>query len=153
MVLNKPFDGFWMSTAYRVPDNDCHCVEPGTKPAKTVPIGRFNVRSFVTNLRDGETVKAGGVHLKGIAFDGGAGIKEVQVSSDGKKTWMGATLGADLGKYSFREWRKTVALSAGKHEIAVRAVNRAGQGQPDTPYWNPPGYMRNVVETITVTAS
>src|SRR5262249_36968496 len=29
-VLDQPFSGFWMDTAYRVPDNACACVEPGT---------------------------------------------------------------------------------------------------------------------------
>ena len=40
-VIDQPFEGFWMTTAYRIPDNDCACVEPGTKPAATRPIGRL----------------------------------------------------------------------------------------------------------------
>jgi hypothetical protein len=35
----------------------------------------------------------------------------------------------------------------------VRAVNRIGQSQPMEPLWNPAGYMRNVVETVRVTAA
>ena len=58
-VLPKAFDGFWMASAYRIPDNTCACVDPGTTPSATVPIGRFNVRSFITSLRDGSTVPAG----------------------------------------------------------------------------------------------
>jgi hypothetical protein len=46
-----------------------------------------------------------------------------------------------------------VKLAAGTHEIKVRAVNRIGQSQPSEPLWNPPGYMRNVVETVRVTAA
>ena len=61
-----------------------------------------------------------------------------------------ATLGEDLGKCSFREWRLPVKLAAGKHELKVRAVNRIGQSQPAEALWNPPGYMRNVVETVTL---
>jgi len=151
-VIDSVFDGFFMATAYRVPDNSCHCVAPGTKPDRTVPIGKFDVRSFVTNLHDGESVKAGRVALKGIAFDGGAGIASVSISTDGKKTWTEAKLGEDLGRYSFREWQSHVHLARGVHGIAVRAVDRSGEGQPDTPRWNPSGYMRNVVETISVTA-
>ena len=52
-VLDKPFEGFWMKSAYRIPDTACACIEPGKTPDKTVPIGRFNVRSFLTNLTDG----------------------------------------------------------------------------------------------------
>src|SRR4051794_20706160 len=45
-VLEKPSDSFWMTSAYRIPDNDCACVSPGTAAPKTRPIGRYNVRSF-----------------------------------------------------------------------------------------------------------
>ncbi|ANJ73208.1 molybdopterin-dependent oxidoreductase [Ralstonia insidiosa] len=154
-VVDKPFDGFWMRTAYRIPDNTCACVAPGTTPAKTVPIGRFNVRSFITSLADGATVAAGREHIvRGIAFDGGYGITEVAFSADGGRTWVEAQLGEDLGKYSFREWRAPFKPTRrGAYELKVRAVNRIGQSQPMTALWNPPGYMRNVVETTRVTAA
>jgi hypothetical protein len=35
----------------------------------------------------------------------------------------------------------------------VRATNNAGDVQPMTPFWNPAGYLRNVVETVRVTAA
>ncbi len=93
-MIDNTFDGFWMKSAYRIPDTDCACVEPGTAPKATIPINRFNVRSFVTNLANGAKVKAGRPTLvKGIAFDGGKGIKEVSLSTDGGKTWMAAKLG------------------------------------------------------------
>ena len=52
-VIDHEFDGFWMKPAYRIPDNPCACVEPGTTPSATRPIGRFNVRSFITSVVDG----------------------------------------------------------------------------------------------------
>ncbi len=153
-VIDNVFDGFWMKTAYRIPDNTCACVEPGTAPKATIPINRLNVRSFITNVQDGAKVRAGGeTLLKGIAFDGGYGIAEVAVSTDGGKSWAGAKLGQDLGKYSFREWQIAVTLAAGNHALKVRAVNRIGQSQPTEALWNPAGYMRNVVETVRVTAA
>lgn len=152
-VIDSVFDNFWMKTAYRIPDNDCNCVEPGTAPKATIPINRFTVRSFITNVTDGAKVKAGKTNLKGIAFDGGKGIKEVAVSTDGGKTWTPAKLGKDLGKYSFREWKLTVKLPAGAHDLKVRATSNGGQTQPLEPLWNPAGYLRNVVETVRVTAA
>jgi DMSO/TMAO reductase YedYZ molybdopterin-dependent catalytic subunit len=153
-VLDEAFSGFWMSTAYRIPANVCACVEPGTAPAKTVPIGRFNVRSFITNLIDGAKVKANQtLGVRGIAFDGGYGIREVLFSEDGGARWRTAVLGEDLGKYSFRAWTIDTALPPGIHALQVRALNRVGQSQPLAPLWNPPGYMRNVVETTRVTAA
>jgi DMSO/TMAO reductase YedYZ molybdopterin-dependent catalytic subunit len=152
-VIDNEFDGFWMKSAYRIPDTPCACVEPGTAPKATIPINRFNVRSFITNVSDGAKLKPGGTTLKGIAFDGGKGIKEVAVSIDGGKTWTSAKLGKDLGKYSFREWTLPVKLAAGSHELRVRATNNAGDTQPAEPKWNPAGYMRNVVETVRITAA
>jgi DMSO/TMAO reductase YedYZ molybdopterin-dependent catalytic subunit len=152
-VIDNVFDGFWMKTAYRIPDTPCACVDPGTAPKATIPINRFDVRSFITSLVDGAKLKPGTTTLKGIAFDGGKGIKEVAVSIDGGKTWTQAKLGKDLGKYSFREWKLPVKLAAGSHDLQVRATNNAGDTQPNEPKWNPAGYMRNVVETVRVTAA
>lgn len=152
-VIDNVFDNFWMKTAYRIPDNECNCVEPGTAPKATIPINRFTVRSFITNVANGAKVKAGNTVLKGIAFDGGKGIKEVSVSSDGGKTWLPTKLGKDLGKYSFREWQTAVKLPAGSHELKVRATSNDGKAQPMESLWNPAGYLRNGVETVRVTAA
>ncbi len=152
-VIDEILANFWMATAYRIPDNPCACLPLGSTPKHTTSINRFGVRSFVTNLKDGTTVRAGAqTSVRGIAFDAGYGIREVSLSTDGGRTWEGATLGKDLGKYSFREWESTIRFSSGEHELKVRAVNAIGQSQPMEPLWNPAGYMRNVVETIRVSA-
>ncbi|MGJ4966161.1 molybdopterin-dependent oxidoreductase [Bradyrhizobium sp. HKCCYLRH3061] len=152
-VIDNVFDGFWMKSAYRIPDTPNNAVEPGTTPKATIPINRFTVRSFITSLADGAKLKAGRAVLRGIAFDGGTGIKQVEVSTDGGKSWTDAKLGRDLGKYSFREWKLPVKLAVGAHELKVRATSNSGETQPETPRWNPAGYLRNVVETVRVTAA
>jgi sulfite dehydrogenase (cytochrome) subunit A len=125
-VVDNVFDGFWMKSAYRIPDTLCNCVEPGTAPKATIPINRFTIRSFITSVPDGAKLKAGGTTLRGIAFDGGKGIKEVAVSTDAGKTWTNAKLGKDLGKYSFREWKLPVKLAAGAYDLKVRATSNSG---------------------------
>jgi DMSO/TMAO reductase YedYZ molybdopterin-dependent catalytic subunit len=152
-VIDSIYDNFWMKTAYRIPDNACACVEPGTTPTATVPINRLNVRSFITNVTEGAQLRRGGKILKGIAFDGGTGVKNVEVSIDGGKTWKSARLGRNYGKYSFREWKVPVKLTAGPHELKVRATSDGGQVQPSDATWNPAGYMRNVAETVRVSVS
>lgn len=153
-VLDKPLDNFWMATAYRIVDNDCNCVTPGTAPTKTKPIGRFKVRSFITSVADGARMAAGQpTALRGIAFDGGSGIKQVQVSTDGGATWTDAKLGEDLGRYSFRGWDAPVTLAAGRHALKVRAMSNTGEMQPVEQPWNPAGYLRNLIETVTVDAA
>ena len=59
----------------------------------------------------------------------------------------------DLGKYAFREWTLPVKLAAGPQELKVRATSNGGDTQPMEPLWNPAGYLRNVVETVRVTAA
>lgn len=152
-VVDKDFDGYWMKTAYRIPDNDCACVEPGTKPDKTVPIGGFNVRSFVTSHADGAQVSATrATELRGIAFSGGDPVRQVLVSADGGRSWQAARLGEDAGRYSFRPWRLAVTLAKGRHAIRVRATTASGEMQPLEAVWQPAGYMRNLVETVQVEA-
>ncbi len=152
-VVDQTFEGFWMKPAYRIPDNDCACVEPGTTPAATRPIDRFNVRSFITSVQDGGQLRAGqAAVVRGIAFDGGQGVREVACSTDGGQTWRGATLGADMGRYSFREFTFGFTPDKGAHDLRVRAWNRSGQSQPMEALWQPAGYMRNVVESVKVTA-
>lgn len=153
-VVEAPFEEFWMKPAYRIPDNDCACIEPGTAPAATRPIGRFNVRSFITSLADGARLPAGApVKVRGIAFDGGQGVREVAYSTDGGQTWREAQLGTDLGRYSFREFTFGFTPTPGAYDLRVRAWNRSGQSQPMQALWQPAGYMRNVVESVKVTAA
>jgi sulfite dehydrogenase (cytochrome) subunit A len=153
-VVDSVFDGFWMKSAYRIPDNSCACVEPGTAPKATVPINRLTVRSFITNVTDDAKVKSRKTtKLRGIAFDGGKGIREVVVSIDNGESWTPAKLGKDLGKNSFREWTLPIKLVPGIYDLRVRATNNAGDTQPMQPLWDPAGYSRNVVETVRVTAA
>jgi sulfite dehydrogenase len=151
-ILTEPYAGYWMNPAYRIPDNACACVEPGATPQKSIPIARFNVRSFITSLTENDRLNLGEERsVKGIAFDGGYGIREVLFSSDGGHNWEEANLGEDLGRYSFRPWSvRFKPAKKGEHKLMVKATNRIGQSQPREPLWNPAGYMRNVIETVKV---
>lgn len=152
-VLPHRYDGYWMAKAYKIPATPNGVEDPHAKPtANTIPINRMNVRSFVTSLDPGAKVPAGRpVEVSGIAFDGGSGIRGVQVSTDGGSTWAAATLGDDLGRYSFRRWRfRWTPASRGAHRLRCRATSGDSQVQPDEAGWNRGGYMRNVVEEVSV---
>ena len=117
-----------------------------------IPIHRMNVRSFVTTPEPGSTVPVGRVvEFSGIAFDGGSGIRGVEVSADGGLTWAGAVLGDELGRYSFRRWRyRWTPASRGEHRLRSRATAGDGRVQPEEEGWNRGGFMRNVVEEMVV---
>ena len=130
-VLDNVFDGFWMKSAYRIPDTPNNCDRARHRAEGDDPDQPLHHPLLHHQLPDGAKLKAGGTTLRGIAFDGGNGIKEVAVSTDGGKTWTNAKLGKDLGNYSFREWTLPVKLAAGAHELKVRATGNGGETQPD----------------------
>jgi sulfite dehydrogenase len=152
-VTAEPFEGFWMKTAYRIPDNPCACVPPGGKVPKSIPINRMNTRSFIVEPADGASLKANkSVTIMGIAFSGGYGIRDVLVSTDGGKTWDETKLGKDLGKYAWIQWTYPWhPKKAGKYALMARATDNNGESQRFEARWNPAGYMRNVVEKVYVT--
>ncbi len=77
-------------------------------------------------------------------------VASVAVSVDGR-TWEDATLGEDLGRFSFRQWRLPVTFAQkGKILMQVRATSNKGEVQPLTASWNPAGYLRNVVESTPI---
>lgn len=153
-VVTGVFEGFYMSTAYREPDNACACETPGALAPVTRPVTHPRVRSFVTSLIDGAQIMSGApVAVRGIAYDGGTGIKAIDVSTDGGATWVAANLGADLGKYSFRAWETSFTPAApGAYAIKVRATANSGETQPESAYWARTGYGFNAIETVNVTA-
>ena len=151
-VLDQPDDNFWMKTAYTIPDTPHADMKPGQTGVKLVPINKMVPRSFITNIRPGQTVRASAPTLvRGIAFGGDTGVARVDLSSDGGKNWRPATLGKDEGKYSFRQWQSRLTLPArGNYTLTVRCTNSSGVAQPDQPNWNPSGFMRNVIESTPI---
>ena len=95
-VIDNVFDGFWMKTAYRIPDTPCACVDPGTAPKATIPINRFNVRSFITSVADGAKVKAGTHDAEGHRLrrrqghQGGRGLDRRRQDLDAGQTRQGS---------------------------------------------------------------
>jgi DMSO/TMAO reductase YedYZ molybdopterin-dependent catalytic subunit len=150
-VLDQPDTNYWMATAYTIPDTPHANVRPGETGFKSVPINRMVPRSFITNIKPGDTLKAGAPTLvRGIAFGGDTGVARVDFSSDRGATWQQAQLGKDEGKYSFRQWQISFTPARGSQVLMVRCTSSSGETQPDVPNWNPAGFMRNVIEQTPV---
>jgi DMSO/TMAO reductase YedYZ molybdopterin-dependent catalytic subunit len=154
-VLNQPDDNYWTKTAYTVPDTPFANMKPGETGVKMVPISKMPPRSFITNVKAGDTLHVGkSAPLRGIAFGGDSGVARVDLSSDGGKTWQTTQLGADGGKYGFRQWQtQFTPAAAGNYMLMVRCTNADGIAQPSQPNWNPAGFVRNVIEATSVTAA
>jgi DMSO/TMAO reductase YedYZ molybdopterin-dependent catalytic subunit len=153
-VLNQPDTNYWTKVAYTIPDTPHANIKPGETNVNMIPINRMVPRSFVTNIASGQRVKSGApTTLRGIAFGGDSGVARVSYSVDRGQSWREAELGKDEGRYGFRQWQTQLTLaSPGNYRLLTRCINSEGVAQPDTPNWNPAGFMRNVVETVDVTA-
>jgi hypothetical protein len=96
-AATTPEKGFWMNPAYRLPLGKFPMVARFVtqETAVNTPITEIMVNSLITSHADGARVRAG-TSVGGIAWDGGYGIRTVDVSTDGGKTWRPAALGEDL---------------------------------------------------------
>jgi sulfite dehydrogenase len=153
-AVTKPFDGFWMKSAYRVPLGRFPLLArfPSQDTDVNTPITEMVVNSLITSHDDGSDVKAGApLTIGGIAWDAGYGIRTVEVSTDGGHTFTAAQLGEDIGRFAFRTFSFPVTPSAkGKLAVTARAINKVGQTQTAELIQNPAGYHHNVMHTVTL---
>ena len=153
-VMSEPLGGFWMNPAYRVPAGRFPAADrfPTQETPANVPITDIVVSSLVTSIRDGARYRVGQVvDIAGIAWDGGRGIRDVQVSTDAGRSWKAAQLGRDYGRYSFRQFSDHFRPEKdGVYLIMVRATNTRGDAQTMELVHNPAGYHHNVVQRLMI---
>ena len=154
-ALTKPQGGFWMNPAYRIPLGEFPIVARfiTQETATTTPITEVVVNSLITSHADGAEVPVGEVMVRGLAWDGGYGIRTVEASTDGGQTWAAATLGDDLGRYAFRPWSFVLTAKPGNNTVMVNATNKIGQPQTGALLFNPAGYHNNVMQSVTLHAA
>ncbi len=155
-VVPKPYDGFWMKSAYRIPLGKFAILDRfiSQETPQNTPITEMVVNSVITTPADGATVQGAGLTVKGVAWDGGYGIASVDVSIDGGKSWHPTVLGPDAGRYSFRQWSLAVPdAKRGALTVMARASNKAGQAQVAEPIANPAGYHHNAMHRVSVTVA
>lgn len=154
-AVSRPYDGFWMRGAYRIPSGLFPVVQrflSQETPANT-PITEMVVNSVIASPNEGQQFRMGEmVDVRGVAWDGGYGITRVEISTDAGMSWHEATLGPDGGRFGFRAFSyRFTADARGARRIMAKAINRIGQTQVDTLIFNPAGYHNNVVRPTTVT--
>jgi DMSO/TMAO reductase YedYZ molybdopterin-dependent catalytic subunit len=156
-AVAKPFDGFWMKSAYRIPIGKFPVVDrfvsqeaPGVP---TTPITEIVINSLV--LTPDLHQRAGlPVELDGIAWDAGYGIARVEISTDGGADWQQATLDEERSRFGFRRWRyRFTPPKPGSYTVLAKASNHAGQTQADRLIFNPAGYHNNVPRPSMVIAT
>jgi sulfite oxidase len=150
-LRSEPWSGYFQHIAYRLVPADG---TPG--PGVGMPLGLVALNSEILSPRDGDTVPAGSIEVRGYAFAGGDRyVARVDVSVDAGASWRQAEFLDDLGRWAWRHWRISVELNPGEHELLVRAWDSSAATQPedDAALWNPKGYVNNARPRIRVRAA
>jgi len=149
-VLDKEFEGNFMSPGYRVPNQP---VKPGeaVKPEDTHPVTALNVKSAISSPQEGATLRSRTVPVQGVAWSGEADIVKVEISIDGGTTWSPAELGKDKARFAWRLFHHQVKVPGrGDFVLMSRATDSQGRVQPATPVWNPSGYLNNAIDQVKI---
>src|SRR5262249_39065640 len=150
LVLDKEFEGNFMSPGYRMPN---HPVKPGeaVNLEDTHPAATLNVKSLITHPSGGARVNSRAIHIRGVAWAGEADLEKVEVSTDSGTTWERAQLAKEQSRYAWRPWSHSWKLSKpGSYTIMSRASDKSGRVQPDSVEWNPSGYLINVIDQVKI---
>jgi DMSO/TMAO reductase YedYZ molybdopterin-dependent catalytic subunit len=152
-AITKPESSFWMNPAYRLPVGRFPIVARfvSQETETNTPITEMVVNSLITSHADGARVTQG-TSVGGVAWDGGYGLRTVEISTDGGKSWQAATLGEDLGRYAFRTFSFPVR-GQGNVTVMARASNAIGQTQTTSLIHNPAGYHHNVIHSVSLVVS
>jgi DMSO/TMAO reductase YedYZ molybdopterin-dependent catalytic subunit len=144
-LISAPVESFFMDKVYRI-------FQKGEDSATGEVITQMTVKSIITQPLKDEQLSAGVIPIRGAAYAGEDGIKEVAVSVDNGQSWQPANLiGLDV-PYAWRHWEYLwEAKSKGTVTIMSRATSTSGEKQPDTATWNVLGYCNNGVQEHGIT--
>jgi sulfite oxidase len=149
-VIEKEYDGFFVKTAYRFPNRP---VAPGeaVAPQDMIPLTGLVVKSFINSPLDGATLAPGKIRMSGFAWAGESNIAKVDVSMDNGSSWFPAKLGKERERYAWQSFEYEFDIARpGSYLLMSRATDDKGNVQPVAPWWNPSGYLWNVIDKVRV---
>jgi DMSO/TMAO reductase YedYZ molybdopterin-dependent catalytic subunit len=131
-------DNQFMAKGYRYPDGS--------------PVQQMRVKSLISSPVEGARVSAGVLPIGGLAWSGAGsgGIRGVDVSIDGGKTWRPARLLGPEHPDAWRSWAADVTLTQDTRAVRVRATDKSGASQPDAASANPAGYANNSIHEVGI---
>ena len=138
-VVGAAFKGFFQ---------DRHYVYEGGGAREPVRLQRL--RALITRPGAGQELAGHTVIVGGVAWSGAAPVARVEVSVAGGP-WQKARLAGTAPVHAWQRWEHPVsALPSGEVSIRARAVDLAGQVQPDQPEWNRLGYGGTFLHEVRV---
>jgi DMSO/TMAO reductase YedYZ molybdopterin-dependent catalytic subunit len=150
-VRDREHDGPKMVDGdYRLPKQPLRYGEPYDVSEFAVIVD-ISVRSLITSPRDGFAAPSDApLEIRGHAWSGHVPLSNVELSSDGGKTWREAQLEPAPGRFAWRRFRQTLSsMLPGPVEFVARATDALGRAQPlDSVPWNPKGYCNNICHRV-----
>jgi sulfite oxidase len=155
ILLDEPSRNYFQAHAYRVlrePDPaDPRDVTKGT------PLGPVVLNSVIVTPEPEAARPAGTVDVSGWALaPDRRRVARVELSDDGGRTWRPMALHpVDREGWAWTLWRGSVTLSAGTHQLVVRAFDDTGATQPErlADVWNAKGYGNNAWHRVALTVT
>jgi sulfite oxidase len=140
----------WLTHVHaRATESDNHFMARGYRYADGSPVDLMRVKSLITAPRDGDRVDVGATRVTGVAWTGTGTVAQVEVSSDGGRTWQQARFASEPRPGTWRLWEAEAAVrSAGEQRVRARASDTAGLTQPEHAAPNPGGYGNNSIHEV-----
>jgi sulfite oxidase len=148
---DRPSDNHFMARGYRYN-------YPGEDPANAPPVEKMLVKSIITQPTEGATLvltprpapKKPRLRVQGYAWAGPAGLRLVEVSIDGGKTWRPAGFMGDNSPMAWRGWATDLEVTPpAKLTLLARGTDNAGDMQPLAARPNAGGYGNNSIHKVT----
>lgn len=156
LLMSEQSPSIYQSVGYRMPLKP---VKPGGFKFdeytihNSVPTYGHAIKSVIFSPLPSDHPASGKVAINGVAFnDGLAAITDVDVTTDGGKSWRRAKIEPPESPWAWHHWSLETELPSGKSTLASRASDAIGRTQPldGLSRWNPRGYEWNGVESIEV---
>jgi DMSO/TMAO reductase YedYZ molybdopterin-dependent catalytic subunit len=143
----------WLTHVHARPtESDNHFMARGYRYADG-PVDLLRVKSLITSPTEGAQVAAGRTRVTGVAWTGSGTIAQVEMSSDGGRTWQPARFTSEARPGAWRLWEADITLaSAGEQRLRARATDTSGHTQPEKATPNAGGYGNNSIHEVRVNA-
>jgi sulfite dehydrogenase len=126
--------------------------QKGEEAASGKVVTNITIKSIITQPMNHEQVPVGMTPIRGAAYAGEDGVKQVAVSIDNGQTWNPAKLIGLEEPYAWRHWEYLLDTNQkGAATILSRATSTSGERQPNAATWNVLGYCNNGIQEHGVT--
>lgn len=146
-IVDRPFLGYWQGRDYFRWDRSLG--EPNL-----VPLSTMEVKAEIAQPVQGAKLSVGArTRIFGAAWSGEAPIREVQVGTNDGAAWQPARLLGPETPHAWRLWEHFWSPpEPGRYRLRCRAIDAAGNVQPDGQQADRESYAANWIVPVEVTA-